>query len=141
MNHLYNFFQNNFFQKKTQGPNKMDNKLSCKNNLSCSFLDLFRFILDGIVNFKDFYYKQYITPNVLLTIRKKQKSNIYKLSFTQKHFYLDLNEIVTGCQLFFYLEYDPNLNTVNVIEHTYPKLNKVNFIEDKYNNYDFDKKK
>ena len=82
------------------------------------------------MNFKDFYYKQYITPNVLLTIRKKQKSNIYKLSFTQKHFYLDLNEIVTGCQLFFYLEYDPNLNKVN-----------VNFIEDTYKNNDFDKKK
>ena len=43
---------------------------------------------------------------------------------------MDLNKIITGCQLFFYLEYDPNLNKVN-----------VNFIEDTYKNNDFDKLK
>ena len=41
-----------------------------------------------------------------------------------------MNKVVTGCQLFFYLEYDPNLNKVN-----------VNFIEDTYKNNDFDKLK
>ena len=128
MNHLYNFFQNNLFQKKTQGPNKMDNKLSCKNNRSCSFLDLFRFILDGIVNFKDFYYKQYITPNVLLTIRKKKKSNTYKLNFTQMHYYIEKNDNHKACQLFLYLQYDDNMKNVN-------------FIENKNYNYNFDKKK
>ena len=132
MNYLYNLFHKKAPDKKKtdqQGLNKMDiqNKLSCKIDRSCSFLDLFLFILDGILNFKDFYVKKHITLNVLLRIRK-ETSNKYKLSFTQKYFYLDLNEIITGCQLFFYLEYDPNLNKLNFTEDTYPNLNKVNFI-------------
>ena len=55
---------------------KMDIKLSCKEKYSCTFLDLFKFILYGIVNFEDFDYEQYITPNVLLTITKKNQINI-----------------------------------------------------------------
>ena len=117
----------------------IQNKLSCKIDRSCSFLDLFLFILDGILNFKDFYVKKHITLNVLLRIRK-ETSNKYKLSFTQKYFYLDLNEIITGCQLFFYLEYDPNLNKLIFTEDTYPSLNKANFIEDTYLNNDLIKK-
>ena len=80
------------------------------------------------MNFKHFSYEQYITPNVLLTITKEQKSNKYKLIFTQKHFYLYFNVTVTGCQLIFYLEYDDNMKNIN-------------FIEDTYENNHFDKKK
>ena len=103
---------------------KMDNKkLFCKNDRSCTFLDLFLFILDGIVNFVDFYYEQYITPNVLLTIRE-ETPNKFKLSFKQEHSYLKRKKSYTSCELIFHLEYDR-------------KQKKVNFIEDTYKNNDF----
>ena len=91
-------------------------ELSCKENYSCTFLDLFLFILFGIVNFKDFSCEQYITPNVLLTITKKT-SNKYKLSFQEKNTRKGIKYI--SCELNFYLEYDRNLDKVNFIEHTY----------------------
>ena len=97
---------------------KMDIKLSCKKNYSCTFLDLFNFILYGIVNFEDFNYEQYITPNVLLTITKK-KSNKYKLSFQEQNTREGKRYI--SCKLNFYLEYDR-------------KEDKVIFIEDRYVN-------
>jgi len=144
----------NFLKPKNELPkNELPNKeLSCKNNRSCTFLDLFLFILDGIVNFKDFYYEEYITPNVFLKIRKEQEenSNKYKLTFTQTHFYSDkeeivklkINQIVTGCQLIFYLEYDDNMKNVNFIEDTYQnndfykrKVNRVHIYNKKTNRY------
>ena len=91
-------------------------ELSCKKNYSCTFLDLFLFILFGIVNFNDFYYEKDITPNVVLKVREKT-SNKYRLSFQEKN-RID-TKIYISCELNFYLEYDFLNENVNFIKDTY----------------------
>ena len=77
------------------------------------------------MNLKDFYYEQYITPNVVLNIQE-QTSNKYRLSFQEKN--RRDGKIYISCELNFYLQYD--------------LVNKnVNFIKDTYVNYDYYKRK
>ena len=62
--------------------------MECKENLSCTFLDLFLFILNSIDNptiLQDFYYEKNITPNVVLKIEQQTDTdNQYELSFIQQ---------------------------------------------------------
>ena len=81
----------------------MNSKMNCRNDKSCTFLDLFLFILNGIDTglFNDnvqyngvFYDGHYITPNVILKMRQQTKNifqhifridNIFQLTFTEEH--------------------------------------------------------
>jgi hypothetical protein len=79
----------------------MNSTMNCRNNKSCTFLDLFLFILNGIDTglFNDnaqyngvFYDGHYITPNVILKMRQQTRNifqqdtdNIFQLNFTQVH--------------------------------------------------------
>ena len=81
--------------------------MNCKNDKSCTFLDLFLFILDGIENeeyYGDFYDEQYISPNVILTIRE-QTQNKFKLTFEQVDEDTKQKYIEVRCTLSFILEY------------------------------------
>ena len=98
--------------------------MNCKNDKSCTFLDLFLFILDGIYNgefneneqyYGDFYDGQYISPNVILTIRE-QTQNKFKLTFEQVDEDTKQNHIEVRCTLSFILEYVYDNDYVNLKE-------------------------
>ena len=99
--------------------------MNCRNDKSCTFLDLFLFILNGIDNptILQHFVKENIsvevlhniTPNILLTI-EQQTQNRLKLSFTQRQTNWGIS-----CELSFALEYyyDESVG-----------VNKITFIKD-----------
>ena len=101
----------------------MNSKMDCKNDLSCTFLDLFLFILNGIDNptILQHFVKENIsvevlhniTPNILLTIEQQTQN---RLSFTQRR-----SNWGISCELSLFLQYNYDESV---------DINKITFIKD-----------